>query len=325
MSAPAGSGASNVQQPASQAACGEPSSSTTGCSSLPARLSRTDLQRVLPAHIFRALDLSRSLPIKEKYTYVKMHERLGRSAMRDDVLCPEFGHHASLHLYLGDEFDPSLRGRVLACAARWAAPASDNDALAAGNRFLYAEHRQTWLAAEALWGLKTEIGDSVLTSLFKIVQRIFSDRASKATATVPTCSEVVLACQAQSAAIAEYRAAIADHLLRRSQSEPPGSAAAFINCSWLSFLLPIFYRWMRSDTNHWSQRSSVVVLRQSHQLRHHLQPCSTSRGGRAKLTPLASWAARRVPRSLPPTSPPPGGAGPTAVPHVPRRTPARVL
>ena len=91
----------------------------------------------------------------------------------------------------------------------------------------------------------------VLTSLFKIVQRIFSDRASKATATVPTCSEVVLACQAQSAAIAEYRAATADHLLRRSKSEPPGSAAAFIKCSWLSFLLPIFYRWMRSDTNHW--------------------------------------------------------------------------
>jgi hypothetical protein len=74
------------------------------------------------------------------------------------------------------------------------------------------------------------------------VQRIFSDRASKATATVPTCSEVVLACQAQSAAIAEYRAAIADHLLRRSKSEPPGSAAAFINRSWLSFLLPIFYQ-----------------------------------------------------------------------------------
>lgn len=76
-------------------------------------------------------------------------------------------------------------------------------------------------------------------------------------------------------------------------------------------------RWMRSDTNHWSQRSSVVVLRQSHQLRHHLQPCSTSRGGRAKLTPLASWAARRVPRSLPPTSPPPGVRVPPQCPTCP--------
>jgi hypothetical protein len=121
--------------------------------------------------------------IKEKYTYVKMQERLGQSAMRDDVLCPEFGHHATSHVYLGGEFDPSPRGRVLAGAARWAAPASDNDALAAGNN---AEHRQTWLAAEALWGLKTEIGDSVLTSLSKIVQRIFSDRAAKAATTVPT-------------------------------------------------------------------------------------------------------------------------------------------
>jgi hypothetical protein len=65
--------------------------------------------------------------------------------MRDDALCPEFGHHASLHLYLSDEFDPSPTGRVLACAARWAGQASDNDALAAGNSFLYAEHRQTWL------------------------------------------------------------------------------------------------------------------------------------------------------------------------------------
>ena len=55
--------------------------------------------------------------------------------------------------------------------------------------------------------------------------------------------------------------------------------------------------WMRSDTNHWSQRSSVVVLRQSHQLRHHLQPCSTSRGGRAKLTPLPPGV--RVPPQCP--------------------------
>jgi hypothetical protein len=59
---------------------------------------------------------------------------------------------------------------------------------------------------------------------------------------VPSCSEVVLACQAQSASIVEYHHAIADHLLRRSKSEPPGSAAAFINLSWLTFMLPIFYQ-----------------------------------------------------------------------------------
>jgi hypothetical protein len=83
--AQATSGAMNVQQqPVVQAPPGAPlPPRAEGCYLL-ARLSLSQLQQALPPFIFRALDsdLSRSLPVKEKYTFVKMQEHLGQAAMK---------------------------------------------------------------------------------------------------------------------------------------------------------------------------------------------------------------------------------------------------
>jgi hypothetical protein len=204
-------------------------------------LPRQELSKQIPPTLFHALDLSRHLPPDKKYHLLKVTNSLAQSGLNDDFLHPAFSHHASLQLNRGDDFDPLKRGRVLADAVRWSTPAAEDDAMEAGRRILLLTQQKTWRDSESFWSLPTEVGDSVLTALFKVVQSLFKERAAKAAALVPPCSELAIACQRQSEELPKYRAQIAAHLLNKFMNSPQGGAA-LINRAWLSFLYPVFHQ-----------------------------------------------------------------------------------